>query len=117
MTREEAIEHGKEQLDVFGGEHAEFIKLAIEALEQEHTLDEQLEAEIDWEKDWLEYTGYDSCTVGIAFDSIKHILDKVITEIDRERKWLSYAGYNACNVDIAFSSIKHSLRKGGGENE
>ncbi len=38
MTREErekAIAHGKEQLEVFGGEHAEFIKLAIEVLEQE----------------------------------------------------------------------------------
>lgn len=35
MTREEAIAHGKEQLEVFGGEHAEFIKLAIEALEKE----------------------------------------------------------------------------------
>ena len=38
MTREErekAIAYGKEQLDVFGGDHAEFIKLAIEALEQE----------------------------------------------------------------------------------
>lgn len=35
MTREEAIAYGKEQLDVFGGKHVEFIKLAIEALEQE----------------------------------------------------------------------------------
>lgn len=35
MTREEAIAHGKEQLDVFGDEHAEFIKLALKALEQE----------------------------------------------------------------------------------
>lgn len=35
MTREEAIAHGKEQIDVFGGEHAEFIKLALKALEQE----------------------------------------------------------------------------------
>ena len=33
MTNKEAIAHGKEQLDVFGGEHAEFIKLAIKALE------------------------------------------------------------------------------------
>jgi hypothetical protein len=32
--REKAIAHGKEQLEVFGGEHAEFIKLAIEALKQ-----------------------------------------------------------------------------------
>ena len=33
MTREEALEHFKEQLDVFGGEHAEAIKVAIEALQ------------------------------------------------------------------------------------
>ena len=33
MTREEAIKHFKEQLDIFGGEHAEAIKVAIEALE------------------------------------------------------------------------------------
>lgn len=35
MTIQEAIEHGKEQLDVFGGEHAEFIEMAIEALEKQ----------------------------------------------------------------------------------
>ena len=45
MTREEAITHGKEQLEVFGGEHAEFIKLAIKALEQESVLD-KVRAEI-----------------------------------------------------------------------
>ena len=35
MTREEAIEHGKEQLEIFGGEHREFIEMAIKALDQE----------------------------------------------------------------------------------
>ena len=35
MTNKEAIAHGKEQLEVFGGEHAEFIKLAIKALEKQ----------------------------------------------------------------------------------
>ena len=35
MTREEAIERGKEQLEIFGGEHREFIELAIEVLKQE----------------------------------------------------------------------------------
>lgn len=35
MTIEEAIAHGREQLEVFGGEHAEFIKLSLEALEHE----------------------------------------------------------------------------------
>ena len=34
MTIDEAIEYGKEQLDVFGGKHAEFIKSVIELLEQ-----------------------------------------------------------------------------------
>ena len=32
MTREEAIKHGEEQLEIFGGKHAEFIRMAIEAL-------------------------------------------------------------------------------------
>lgn len=35
MTKKEAIEHGKEQLNIFGGEHREFIEMAIKALEQE----------------------------------------------------------------------------------
>ena len=34
MTPQEAIKHGKEQLDIFGGEHQEFIEMAIKALEQ-----------------------------------------------------------------------------------
>lgn len=34
MTREEALQHFKEQLDIFGGEHAEAIKVAIEALKR-----------------------------------------------------------------------------------
>lgn len=34
MTREEAIAHGKEQLEVFGGEHREFIEMSIKALNQ-----------------------------------------------------------------------------------
>lgn len=35
MTKQEAIEYGKTQLDIFGGKHAEFIELAIEVLEKE----------------------------------------------------------------------------------
>ena len=35
MTREEAVKHFKEQLDIFGGEHAEAIKVAIEVLKTE----------------------------------------------------------------------------------
>lgn len=36
MTRQEAIVYGKEQLYIFGGKHAEFIKLAIEILENDN---------------------------------------------------------------------------------
>lgn len=35
MTRDEAIAYGKEQLEIFGGTHQEFIRMAIEALENE----------------------------------------------------------------------------------
>ena len=38
MTIEEGIEYGKEQLEIFGGEHAEFIKMAIHALEMQKKL-------------------------------------------------------------------------------
>lgn len=34
MTRDEAIAYGKEQLEIFGGTHREFILMAIEALER-----------------------------------------------------------------------------------
>lgn len=33
MTKDEVIKYGKEQLDVFGGKHAEFIKSVIKLLE------------------------------------------------------------------------------------
>ena len=36
MTNEEAIKHGEEQLEIFGGEHKEFIRCALDALKREH---------------------------------------------------------------------------------
>ena len=38
MTIEEGIIHGKEQLKIFGGKHAEFIKMAIHSLEMQKKL-------------------------------------------------------------------------------
>ena len=38
MTIEEAIAYGKEQLELFGGKHAEFIKMAIHSLEMQKKL-------------------------------------------------------------------------------
>lgn len=37
MTNEQAIAHFKEQLEVFGGEHHEAMKVAIEALENQNS--------------------------------------------------------------------------------
>ena len=47
MTIEEAITYSKEQLEIFGGKHAEFIKMAIQALEMQKKL--------------AEYSGMDIC--------------------------------------------------------
>ena len=33
MNIEQAIKHGQEQIDIFGGEHKEFIKVAIKSLD------------------------------------------------------------------------------------
>ena len=40
MTIEEGITYGKEQLEIFGGKHAEFIKMAIRSLEMQKKLAE-----------------------------------------------------------------------------
>jgi hypothetical protein len=42
---------------------------------EEYTLD-QLEAEIDWEKDWLARAGYNAYNVSLSFDSIKKYFKK-----------------------------------------
>ena len=46
MTPQEAIKHGKEQLDIFGGEHQEFIEMAIKALEQQPKTGHWIEEEV-----------------------------------------------------------------------
>lgn len=96
--------------------HTEEDVTRLLSLKQENIF-EQLKAEIDWEKDLLEYTGYKSCYVSLAFDNIKQILEKAIAMIDKERNWVSQAGYNAHNVDIAFDAIKHNLRKSEAKND
>lgn len=39
MSIEEAIEHGKEQLEIFGGEHKEFIETAIDTMRKYQQLE------------------------------------------------------------------------------
>ncbi len=84
MTREQAIEHGKSQLEVFSGEHGEFIKLAIKALEQEPT-------SFQWCTDCKEYDQEKHCcyrwskvirdTVEEMKQEQEPILDKIRAEI------------------------------------
>ena len=56
MTIDEAIAHGKEQLEVFSGEHAEFIKMAIHSLEMQKKLAEFSGMDIC---NWVEDYNYD----------------------------------------------------------
>lgn len=81
MTREEAIAYGKEQLEVFGGEHAEFIKLAIEALKQAPCEDEDMGEVSD---------GYHT------FNQLYH------------QRAILFATIVNQNKDIAWKSYKHS---------
>ena len=56
MTIEEAIEYGKDQLEIFSGKHAEFIKIVIHALEMQKKLAEYSGMDIcNWIEDYDEY--------------------------------------------------------------
>ena len=83
MTKEEAIEHGKEQLNIFGGQHREFIEMAIKALKQEPRVDlDELKRKILMEVDggtddkWLRYA--DVC------DRISDSIDKYKNKTESE---------------------------------
>jgi hypothetical protein len=70
MTREEAIGYGKEQLEIFGGKHREFIETAIKNLD----ILEEIRAEIEKQEKWLLQAGYNAYNVDIAFSTIKSLL-------------------------------------------
>lgn len=82
MTREEAIAHGKEQLEVFGGEHREFIEMAIKALEQEPIFD-KIRAEIIARDRKVKAVRSDGCYFFTA-EEVLEILDtyKAESEVD-----------------------------------
>ena len=73
MTIEEGIAYGKEQLEIFSGEHAEFIKMAIHALEMQKKL--------------AEFSGMDICNWIEDYDEYEHeadVDDFLIDEINAE---------------------------------
>ena len=46
MNLDEAIEHGKEQLEIFGGEHKEFIECALDTMRKYQEMEQILDS---WE--------------------------------------------------------------------
>lgn len=67
MTNSEAIEYGKEQLEIFGGRHAEFIRMAIEALSNVSNTFNTL--------DTLERVGITDKQISMAIGAIIHMLN------------------------------------------
>lgn len=80
MTIEEGITHGKEQLEIFGGEHAEFIKMAIHALEMQKKLSEFSGMDIC---NWIEDYDYDEENIS-EYEYETSVDNFLIDEVDKE---------------------------------
>ena len=80
MTIEEAIEYGKEQLEIFGGKHAEFIKMAIHALEMQKKLAEYSGMDIC---QWVEDYDYDENNIS-EYEFETSVDDFLIDEVNME---------------------------------
>ena len=80
MTIEKGITYGKEQLEIFGGEHAEFIKMAIHALEMQKKLAEFSGMDICR---WVEDYDYDENNIS-EYEFETSVDDFLIDEIDGE---------------------------------
>lgn len=80
MTIEEGITYGKEQLEIFGGKHAEFIKIAIHALEMQKKLAEFSGMDICR---WIEDYDYDKNNIS-KYEYETSVDDFLIDEINVE---------------------------------
>ena len=88
MTIEEGIIHGKEQLEIFSGEHAEFIKMAIHALEMQKKLAKFSGMDIcNWVEDYdfiVDSIGLTDETNVSGYEYEADVDDFLIDEIDEE---------------------------------
>ena len=80
MTIEEGITHGKEQLEIFDGKHAEFIKMAIRSLEMQKKLSEFSGMDIC---QWIEDYDYDENNIS-EYEYETSVNDFLIDEINVE---------------------------------
>ena len=80
MTIDEGVTYGKEQLEIFGGKHAEFIKMAIHALEMQKKLSEFSGMNIC---SWCEDYDYDETNIS-EYEFEAEVDDFLIDEIDDE---------------------------------
>ena len=80
MTIEEGIAYGKEQLEIFGGKHAEFIKMAIHALEMQKKLAKYSGMDICR---WIEDYDYDENNIS-KYEYETRVDDFLIDEINVE---------------------------------
>ena len=80
MTIEEGITYGKEQLEIFGGKHAEFIKMAIRSLEMQKKLAEFSGMDIC---NWLEDYNYDEENIS-EYEYETSVDDFLIDEVNTE---------------------------------
>lgn len=83
MTLDEAITHGEEQLEIFGGEHAEFINMAIRALGMQKKLAELRGVDIcRWSEDYdYEENNISEYEMEASIDDF--LIDEVKEEVEK----------------------------------
>ena len=95
MTREEAIQHFKEQLDIFGGKHAEAIKVAIEAL--------AVYPQFKWERDTA-ISQLEEYGIGFA-EKKRDLVEVVRCKECKYWKWIEWAKEYRCTLrNTAFNT-------------
>lgn len=84
MTIDEAITHGEEQLEIFGGEHADFINMAIRALEMQKRLAEFSGADICYWDENYDYEERDISEYEMEASVDDFLIDEVKEEVENE---------------------------------